>query len=84
MVDDLLRDYLEWDSHVFWAVHDCVEVEVGDIHSGIFCIGSGDGAVDVAFYGGHVDSGCAGGTCKIVVVVGDGETDSVHFRFQWF
>lgn len=37
----------------------------------------------MAFDGGHIDGWCTGSSIIIVVVVCDGEADSVHFRFEW-
>ena len=44
----------------------------------------GYGAVEVAFDGWHVDCGGACFTWVVVLSVGDGESDAVHFLFERF
>ena len=84
LVDDGLWDEFDRDTHVFGSCHEGVEVEVGDVKCGITCFCGGDGAIEVTFDGWHVDGWCAGGASVIVIVVGDGETNAVHFSLKWF
>ena len=44
----------------------------------------GDGAVEMAFDGGHVDGWGACFAWIVVLAVCNGEADAVHFGFEWF
>lgn len=79
-----MRDEFERDAHEFGPFHEGIEVKVGYVHCCVAGIGCGDSTVDVAFDGRHVNSGCAGGAFIVVMVVSNGEPNSVHFGFEWF
>ena len=42
MFDDLLWDDVDWDFHIFFAVHDGVQVKIFDVDAHELCTGCGD------------------------------------------
>ncbi len=43
------RDVTNFDLHIFWAVKQCAEVEIGDIEGGKACISGGEDIVELEF-----------------------------------
>ena len=84
LVDDFLRDDFGRDAHEFGSCHDGVQVEVGYIHGGISSVWCGYGAIDVAFYGRHINGGSTGCSFEVMVVVSNSESNAVHFGFERF
>ena len=62
---DSFGDLVDWDPHVFVALHWCVQVEVFNIESAESCVWCGDDAVEQNL--GCGDVGCFGGDFAWVV-----------------
>jgi hypothetical protein len=77
LVDDFLRNKLEWELHVFIAVHGCAIVEVFDIQRHNFCIGSRYGAAEETFSGGQAGALYRGHTREVKFVAADSDLDTV-------
>ena len=66
-----------FESHVFWAGHWCVNVEIFDVYGHESCPFGGDDAVEEDLGGEHVGSGCAAITGVRNSIAASGESDAV-------
>ena len=48
-VDEFMRDDIEFDSAIFWAIERSIQIVVGDIDSHELCIGTGTDTVEDTF-----------------------------------
>jgi len=81
LLHDDCRDVFDGDSHVFVSCHRRVEIEILDIDRHEFCSWCTNDAVEQAFDGGEVGSGCADFAVVYDAITADGEAYAFGFGF---